>query len=218
MVWRDRPASLRLWASPALVIQSDSSSERDEALQEGRGDPSVSRGDVREIWREETSLREYPVIAVFVWLLNRCLINEQLSLGSIFWPVKTPEKMWALLDVVMELNIPFVRPRDPMLEYTDTIHPDSQPCVALCSDPGRHQGKGEGIRAGLVVSVDSATAYSRPSGMAPLVHPHQSVLISIRDGTGYRVVRCSRRTRRGHRGHQRRRAAVSVTVHLLRAL
>ena len=26
-----------------------------------------------------------------------------------FWPIKSPEKVWAFLDVVMELNIPFVR-------------------------------------------------------------------------------------------------------------
>ncbi|KAI0371038.1 UDP-Glycosyltransferase/glycogen phosphorylase [Pilatotrama ljubarskyi] len=31
-----------------------------------------------------------------------------ISFGSIFWPVKTPEKMWAVLDVVMELDIPFI--------------------------------------------------------------------------------------------------------------
>ncbi|KAI0353321.1 UDP-Glycosyltransferase/glycogen phosphorylase [Trametes cingulata] len=31
-----------------------------------------------------------------------------LSFGSVFWPVKTPEKIWAFLDVVMELNIPFI--------------------------------------------------------------------------------------------------------------
>ena len=32
----------------------------------------------------------------------------QISLGSFFWPVNTPEKMWAFLDIVMELQIPFV--------------------------------------------------------------------------------------------------------------
>ncbi|RDX50057.1 UDP-Glycosyltransferase/glycogen phosphorylase [Lentinus brumalis] len=31
-----------------------------------------------------------------------------ISLGSIFWPVKTPEKMWAFLDVIMELKKPFI--------------------------------------------------------------------------------------------------------------
>ncbi|KAI0356299.1 UDP-Glycosyltransferase/glycogen phosphorylase [Trametes cingulata] len=31
-----------------------------------------------------------------------------ISFGSVFWPVKTPEKMWAVLDVIMELNIPFI--------------------------------------------------------------------------------------------------------------
>ncbi len=35
----------------------------------------------------------------------------QISLGSIFWPVKTPEKMWAFLDVIMELKKPFVSER-----------------------------------------------------------------------------------------------------------
>ncbi|KAH9851061.1 UDP-Glycosyltransferase/glycogen phosphorylase [Lenzites betulinus] len=31
-----------------------------------------------------------------------------ISFGSMFWPVLTPEKVWAFLDVVMELNIPFI--------------------------------------------------------------------------------------------------------------
>ncbi|KAI0368559.1 UDP-Glycosyltransferase/glycogen phosphorylase [Pilatotrama ljubarskyi] len=31
-----------------------------------------------------------------------------ISFGSIFWPLKTPEKIWAFIDVVMELNIPFI--------------------------------------------------------------------------------------------------------------
>ncbi|KAI0827302.1 UDP-Glycosyltransferase/glycogen phosphorylase [Trametes gibbosa] len=31
-----------------------------------------------------------------------------ISFGSVFWPVKTPENVWAFLDVVMELNIPFI--------------------------------------------------------------------------------------------------------------
>ncbi|KAI0631464.1 UDP-Glycosyltransferase/glycogen phosphorylase [Trametes polyzona] len=31
-----------------------------------------------------------------------------ISFGSVFWPVKSPEKVWAFLDVVMEKNIPFI--------------------------------------------------------------------------------------------------------------
>ncbi|OJT12307.1 UDP-glycosyltransferase 73E1 [Trametes pubescens] len=31
-----------------------------------------------------------------------------ISFGSIFWPVKSPENIWAFLDVVMERNIPFI--------------------------------------------------------------------------------------------------------------
>ncbi|CDO72764.1 Glycosyltransferase Family 1 protein [Trametes cinnabarina] len=31
-----------------------------------------------------------------------------ISFGSIFWPLKSPEKLWGFLDVVMELNIPFL--------------------------------------------------------------------------------------------------------------
>ncbi|RPD78353.1 UDP-Glycosyltransferase/glycogen phosphorylase [Lentinus tigrinus ALCF2SS1-7] len=30
------------------------------------------------------------------------------SFGSIFWPARSPEKLWAFLDVVMELNHPFI--------------------------------------------------------------------------------------------------------------
>ncbi|KAM5530918.1 hypothetical protein V8D89_015408 [Ganoderma adspersum] len=31
-----------------------------------------------------------------------------MSFGSIFWPVGNPESVWAVLDVIMELNIPFI--------------------------------------------------------------------------------------------------------------
>ncbi|KAM5530922.1 hypothetical protein V8D89_015412 [Ganoderma adspersum] len=31
-----------------------------------------------------------------------------ISLGTVFWPITKPQNMWALLDVVMELNIPFI--------------------------------------------------------------------------------------------------------------
>ncbi|EIW63123.1 UDP-Glycosyltransferase/glycogen phosphorylase [Trametes versicolor FP-101664 SS1] len=31
-----------------------------------------------------------------------------ISFGSIFWPIKSPETIWAFLDVVMERNIPFI--------------------------------------------------------------------------------------------------------------
>ncbi|EIW62965.1 UDP-Glycosyltransferase/glycogen phosphorylase [Trametes versicolor FP-101664 SS1] len=31
-----------------------------------------------------------------------------ISFGSIFWPVKTPDTIWAFLDVVMELGLPFI--------------------------------------------------------------------------------------------------------------
>ena len=37
---------------------------------------------------------------------QHCL--SKISFGTIFWPVMTPEKLWAWLDVLMELNIPFV--------------------------------------------------------------------------------------------------------------
>lgn len=45
-----------------------------------------------------------------VIVARRRLIQSlwKISFGSIFWPVKTPEKIWAFLDVVMELNHPFV--------------------------------------------------------------------------------------------------------------
>ncbi|KAI0331043.1 UDP-Glycosyltransferase/glycogen phosphorylase [Cubamyces sp. BRFM 1775] len=41
-----------------------------------------------------------------------------ISLGSHFWPVKSPEKLWAFLDVVIEHNIPFILSHAP---YTDHI-------------------------------------------------------------------------------------------------
>ncbi|KAI0644664.1 UDP-Glycosyltransferase/glycogen phosphorylase [Trametes meyenii] len=31
-----------------------------------------------------------------------------ISFGSIFWPVKTPEKLWAFVDVIIEKDIPFI--------------------------------------------------------------------------------------------------------------
>lgn len=43
----------------------------------------------------------------------------QISFGSLFWPVKTPEQIWAFLDVVMERGIPFVSaPGGSSAEYT----------------------------------------------------------------------------------------------------
>ena len=34
--------------------------------------------------------------------------HVQFSFGSFFWPVSTPHYVWAFLDVVMDLQIPFV--------------------------------------------------------------------------------------------------------------
>ncbi|KAI9066607.1 glycosyltransferase family 1 protein [Trametes sanguinea] len=31
-----------------------------------------------------------------------------ISFGSMYWPTKSPEKLWAFLDIAMELNIPFL--------------------------------------------------------------------------------------------------------------
>ncbi|KAI9066618.1 glycosyltransferase family 1 protein [Trametes sanguinea] len=31
-----------------------------------------------------------------------------ISFGSMFWPLKSPEKLWVFLDVVMERNVPFI--------------------------------------------------------------------------------------------------------------
>ncbi|TFK89457.1 glycosyltransferase family 1 protein [Polyporus arcularius HHB13444] len=45
-----------------------------------------------------------------------------ISFGSIFWPVKTPEKMWAFLDVIMELKKPFILSHaSPFASITDEI-------------------------------------------------------------------------------------------------
>ncbi|KAL1942712.1 hypothetical protein VTO73DRAFT_4952 [Trametes versicolor] len=45
-----------------------------------------------------------------------------ISFGSLFWPVKTPEKMWAVLDVVMERGIPFILSHaSPMAVVPDEI-------------------------------------------------------------------------------------------------
>ncbi|KAI0674843.1 UDP-Glycosyltransferase/glycogen phosphorylase [Trametes maxima] len=45
-----------------------------------------------------------------------------ISFGSIFWPVKTPEKLWAALDVVMEKKIPFILSHgSPMAVVPDEI-------------------------------------------------------------------------------------------------
>lgn len=51
-------------------------------------------------------------------------MSVQISFGSLFWPVKTPEKMWAVLDVVMERGIPFVSASDnacAQYKYTTLI-------------------------------------------------------------------------------------------------
>nr|VWO96367.1 N/A [Ganoderma boninense] len=48
------------------------------------------------------------------WFLDAALARSgersllYISFGSLFWPVKNPETLWAVLDVVMELEIPFI--------------------------------------------------------------------------------------------------------------
>ncbi|KAL1942706.1 hypothetical protein VTO73DRAFT_4946 [Trametes versicolor] len=45
-----------------------------------------------------------------------------ISFGSLFWPVKTPEQIWAFLDVVMERGIPFILSHaSPMAVVPDEI-------------------------------------------------------------------------------------------------
>ncbi|KAI0633272.1 UDP-Glycosyltransferase/glycogen phosphorylase [Trametes polyzona] len=45
-----------------------------------------------------------------------------ISFGSIFWPVKTPETLWAFLDVVMDLGIPFIMSHaSPLSTIPDSI-------------------------------------------------------------------------------------------------
>ncbi|KAH9940501.1 UDP-Glycosyltransferase/glycogen phosphorylase [Epithele typhae] len=45
-----------------------------------------------------------------------------MSLGSAFWPVSSPEKLWAVLDVIMELNIPFIFSHaSPMAQIPDEM-------------------------------------------------------------------------------------------------
>ncbi|KAI0633610.1 UDP-Glycosyltransferase/glycogen phosphorylase [Trametes polyzona] len=46
-----------------------------------------------------------------------------ISFGSMFWPAKSPEKIWAVLDVVMELNIPFIlSSASPVAVVPDEVH------------------------------------------------------------------------------------------------
>ena len=55
---------------------------------------------------------------------------SQISVGSIFWPLNKPENIWAILEVVSELNIPFVsalhRPLLPVTAPESLI--DFEPC------------------------------------------------------------------------------------------
>ncbi|OJT10140.1 UDP-glycosyltransferase 73C1 [Trametes pubescens] len=45
-----------------------------------------------------------------------------ISFGSLFWPVKTPEKIWVVLDVVMERGIPFILSHaSPMAVVPDDV-------------------------------------------------------------------------------------------------
>ncbi|KAI0760274.1 UDP-Glycosyltransferase/glycogen phosphorylase [Fomes fomentarius] len=45
-----------------------------------------------------------------------------ISFGSLFWPAKSPEKVWAFLDVLIELNIPFIlSTASPMAVVSDEI-------------------------------------------------------------------------------------------------
>ncbi|KAI0745365.1 UDP-Glycosyltransferase/glycogen phosphorylase [Earliella scabrosa] len=45
-----------------------------------------------------------------------------ISFGSMLWPVKTPEKVWAFLDVLMELKLPFILSHaSPMAAIPDEV-------------------------------------------------------------------------------------------------
>ncbi|KAH9914496.1 UDP-Glycosyltransferase/glycogen phosphorylase [Epithele typhae] len=45
-----------------------------------------------------------------------------MSFGSIFWPVGSPEKVWAFLDVLMEMDIPFIMSHaSPMAVVPDEV-------------------------------------------------------------------------------------------------
>ncbi|KAI9066601.1 glycosyltransferase family 1 protein [Trametes sanguinea] len=45
-----------------------------------------------------------------------------ISFGSIFWPAMSPQILWAFLDVVMELNIPFILSHaSPLATIPDTV-------------------------------------------------------------------------------------------------
>ncbi|KAH9895041.1 UDP-Glycosyltransferase/glycogen phosphorylase [Cubamyces lactineus] len=45
-----------------------------------------------------------------------------VSMGSMFWPAACPEKMWTLLDVLMEMNVPFILSHaSPMAVVPDQV-------------------------------------------------------------------------------------------------
>ncbi|KAI8969573.1 hypothetical protein BD414DRAFT_259276 [Trametes punicea] len=96
-----------------------------------------------------------------------------ISFGSVFWPVKTPEKLWAFLDVVMELNIPFMlscaspfavipdEMKEKVKAYGKGLLPQWSPQQMILEHPatgwilahGGHNGVTEAICAGVPLIV-----------------------------------------------------------------
>ncbi len=84
---------------------------------------------------------EKSVIYVGVPCCNATLILEltlaQISFGSLFWPMDNA-KLWAVLDVIMERNIPFVRlPNGLQHRSVLILPPGSELCRGILHEATR---------------------------------------------------------------------------------
>ncbi|OSD03901.1 glycosyltransferase family 1 protein [Trametes coccinea BRFM310] len=72
--------------------------------------PLQAAGTQAAKYEQEQSAQAPEIRAFLDYTLNTAGERSLLyiSFGSIFWPAKSPEILWAFLDVVMELNIPFI--------------------------------------------------------------------------------------------------------------
>ena len=87
----------------------------------------------------------------------------QISLGSVFWPKKA-ENIWAFLDIVMELGIPFVSASSITICHLVLTHccsSDFRPRRVPHASARRGQREGHCVRKGNVVVMGAPTADSR---------------------------------------------------------
>ncbi|RPD63794.1 UDP-Glycosyltransferase/glycogen phosphorylase [Lentinus tigrinus ALCF2SS1-6] len=172
--------------------------------------PSASKEAANET--EKKLSKESPEIQDFLDVTLKTDGKKSLlyiSFGSVFWPAKTPEKLWAFLDVVMELNIPFILSHaSPFAIITDEVREKvkaygkgilsawtpqqlilDHPATGWFVAHGGHNGVTEAISAG-VPQILWPFATDQPLNAVHIAHQLQIgyELIEVRTGHGLKPI------------------------------